>query len=129
MAKKKFQIPEGIEKEAADYIKKVVLYLEKNNQFDDVDTAALTMLARNYSLFITASKDIIENGILAKGSRNNAIPNPAIKIANDAQIQAVKIMEKFGLTAKDRKKLIIGDDEEEDSPLMQFIKNDKKEIR
>lgn len=128
MAKKKFQIPEGIEKEAADYIKKVVLYLEKNNQFDDVDTAALTMLARNYSLFITASKDIIENGILAKGSRNNSIPNPAIKIANDAQIQAVKIMEKFGLTAKDRKKLIIGDDEEEDSPLMQFIKNEK-EIR
>lgn len=129
MAKKKFQIPEGIEKEAADYIKKVVLYLEKNNQFDDVDTAALTMLARNYSLFITASKDICENGILAKGSRNNAIPNPAIKIANDAQIQAVKIMEKFYLTAKDRKKLIIGDDEEEDSPLMQFIKNDKKELR
>lgn len=129
MAKKKFQI-EGLEKEAADYIKKVVLYLEKNNQFDDVDTAALTMLARNYSLFITASKDIIENGILAKGSRNNAIPNPAIKIANDAQIQAVKIMEKFGLTAKDRKKLIIGDDEEvEDSPLMQFIKSEKKELR
>lgn len=130
MAKKKFQIPEGIEKEAADYIKRVVLYLEKNNQFDDVDTAALTMLARNYSLFITTSKDIIENGILAKGSRNNAIPNPAIKIANDAQIQAVKIMEKFGLTAKDRKKLIIGDDEEvEDSPLMQFIKSEKKELR
>lgn len=104
--------------------------MEKNNQFDDVDTAALTMLARNYSLFITASKDIIENGILAKGSRNNAIPNPAIKIANDAQIQAVKIMEKFGLTAKDRKKLIIGDDEEvEDSPLMQFIKSEKKELR
>ena len=128
MAKKKFQI-EGLEKEAADYIKKVVAYLEKNNQFDDVDTAALTMLARNYSLFLTASKDIIENGILAKGSRNNAIPNPAIKIANDAQIQAVKIMEKFGLTAKDRKKLIIGDDEEEESPLMQFIKSEKKEIR
>ena len=103
--------------------------MEKNNQFDDVDTAALTMLARNYSLFITASKDIIENGILAKGSRNNAIPNPAIKIANDAQIQAVKIMEKFGLTAKDRKKLIIGDDEVEDSPLMQFIKSEKKELR
>ena len=130
MAKKKFQIPEGIEKEAADYIKKVVLYLEKNNQFDDVDTAALTMLARNYSLFITASKDICENGILAKGSRNNAIPNSVIKISNDAQFQAVKLMEKFYLTAKDRKKLLDVDDEElEDSPLMQFIKSEKKELR
>lgn len=126
MAKKKFEIPKDIEKEAADYIKKVVLYLEKNNQFDDVDTAALTMLAYNYSLFLKSTKDICENGILKKGSRNNDIPNPAIKIANDAQIQAVKIMEKFGLTAKDRKKLIIDDDEEEDSPLMQFIKNEKE---
>lgn len=104
--------------------------MEKNNQFDDVDTAALTLLARNYSLFITASKDIIENGILANGSRNNAIPNPAIKIANDAQIQCVKLMEKYGLTAKDRKKLLDVDDEElEDSPLMQFIKSEKKELR
>lgn len=130
MAKKKFEIPEGIEKEAADYIKKVILWLEKNNQFDDVDTAALTMLAYNYSLFLKSTKDICENGILKKGSRNNDIPNPSIKIANDAQIQAVKIMEKFGLTAKDRKKLIIGDDEElEESPLMQFIKSEKKELR
>lgn len=88
------------------------------------------MLAYNYSLFLKSTKDICENGILKKGSRNNDIPNPSIKIANDAQIQAVKIMEKFGLTAKDRKKLIIGDDEEiEDSPLMQFIKSEKKEIR
>ena len=127
MAKKKFQIQEeGLEKEAQDYIKKVINYLQKNNQLDDVDSAALTMLVRNYSLFITATRDVFENGILAKGSRNNAIPNPAIKIANDAQIQALKIMEKFGLTAKDRKKLLDVEDEEEDSPLMQFIKNEKE---
>lgn len=126
MAKKKFEIPKDIEKEAADYIKKVVQYLEKNNQFDDVDIAALTMLAYNYSLFLKSTKDICENGILKKGSRNNDIPNPSIKIANDAQIQAVKIMEKFGLTAKDRKKLLDVEDEEEDSPLMQFIKNEKE---
>lgn len=126
MAKKKYNIPIGIESEATEYMKKVVNYLTKNNQLDEVDEGALTMLARNYSLFIKASKEIDANGILATGSRNNAISNPAIKIANDAQIQAVKIMEKFGLTAKDRKKLIMDDEDDEDSPLMAFINGDKE---
>jgi hypothetical protein len=30
--------------------------LEENGVMEDVDTAALTMLARNYSMFIKASK-------------------------------------------------------------------------
>lgn len=126
MAKKKFQIPTEIEPEAKEYMKKVVTYLTKNNQLDDVDECALMMLARNYSLFITANKIIDKDGILAVGSRGNDIPNPAIKIANDAQIQAVKLMEKFGLTSKDRKKLIDGDEDEDDSPLLSFIKGQKE---
>ena len=65
-------------------MKKVVTYLTKNNQLDEVDECALNMLARNYSLFIKANRNIDENGILAVGSRGNDIPNPAIKIANDA---------------------------------------------
>lgn len=128
MAKKRFTIPNDIENEAKEYMKKVIGYLSQNEQIDDVDEAALVMLARNYSIFISASKDITENGFLAKGSRGNSIPNPSIKIANDAQIQAMKVMEKFGLTAKDRKKLIDEESEEEDTPLMAFIKKDK-EIR
>lgn len=127
MAKKqKFQIPTEIEPEAKEYMKKVVTYLTKNNQLDEVDECALNMLARNYSLFIMAFKNIDENGILAVGSRGNDIPNPAIKIANDAQIQAVKLMEKFGLTAKDRQKFFDTDEDEEDSPLLSFIKGQKE---
>lgn len=128
MAKVKFVAPKGIEPKAAAYINKVVKYLTKNNQIDDVDEAALTMLAINYSMFIKATDDVLQNGLVASGSRGNDIPNPSIKIANDSQVQAVKIMEKFGLTAKDRKKLMFDDGEDDDSPLMQFI-NEGKEVR
>lgn len=123
-----YTIPENIHPEAHAYMEKVVKYLNDNNQLNEADFGALNMLARSYSLYIKAIEEINENGLMAKGSRGNAIPNPAIKIANDAQIQAVKIMQSFFLTAKDRKKLNEDSVEDESSPIMQFIK-DAKEYR
>ncbi len=60
---------------------------------------------------------------------NTELDTLAIKIAKDAQIQAMKVMEKFGLTAKDRTKIAkLSDNSKELSPLEQFVK-DSKEIR
>lgn len=121
-----YKIPENIHPEAKTYMEKVVKYLNDNNQLNEADYGALNMLARSYSLYIKAIEEINENGLMAKGSRGNAIPNPAIKIANDAQIQAVKIMQSFFLTAKDRKKMNEDAVEDESSPIMQFIKESKE---
>lgn len=125
----KFKIPSDIEKEAKDYMKDVILMLEDNSLMKDVDNAALTMLARNYSMFIKASKQLEKDGLTVVSDRGNIAPHPAIKIAKDAQIQAMKVMEKFGLTAKDRTKIAkLSDNRKELSPLEQFVK-DSKEIR
>ncbi len=125
----KFKIPSDIEKEAKDYMKDVILMLEDNSLMKNVDNAALTMLARNYSMFIKASKQLEKDGLTVVSDRGNIAPHPAIKIAKDAQIQAMKVMEKFGLTAKDRTKIAkLSDNRKELSPLEQFVK-DSKEIR
>ncbi len=125
----KFKIPTDIEKEAKDYMKDVILMLEDNSLMKNVDNAALTMLARNYSMFIKASKQLEKDGLTVVSDRGNIAPHPAIKIAKDAQIQAMKVMEKFGLTAKDRTKIAkLSDNRKELSPLEQFVK-DSKEIR
>lgn len=121
-----YTIPENIHPEAKTYMEKVVKYLNDNNQLNEADYGALNMLARSYSLYIKAIEEINQNGLMATGSRGNAIPNPAIKIANDAQIQAVKIMQSFFLTAKDRKKLNEDSVEDESSPIMTFIKEAKE---
>lgn len=124
-----FKIPTDIEKEAKDYMKDVILMLEDNSLMKNVDNAALTMLARNYSMFIKASKQLEKDGLTVVSDRGNIAPHPAIKIAKDAQIQAMKVMEKFGLTAKDRTKIAkLSDNRKELSPLEQFVK-DSKEIR
>ena len=124
-----FKIPTDIEKEAKDYMKDVILMLEDNSLMKNVDSAALTMLARNYSMFIKASKQLEKDGLTVVSDRGNIAPHPAIKIAKDAQIQAMKVMEKFGLTAKDRTKIAkLNSGDKELSPLEQFVKN-SKEVR
>ena len=125
----KFKIPTDIEKEAKDYMKDVILMLEDNSLMKNADNAALTMLARNYSMFIKASKHLEKDGLTVVSARGNIAPHPAIKIAKDAQIQAMKVMEKFGLTAKDRTKIAkLNSGDKELSPLEQFVKN-SKEVR
>lgn len=124
-----FKIPKDIEKEAMEYMEDVCEMLENNGVMENVDTAALTMLARNYSMFIKANKQLEKDGLTVTSDRGNISPHPAIKIAKDAQIQAMKVMAEFGLTAKARTKLPkLENADTDDSPLMQFIK-DSKEIR
>ena len=123
----KFIIPVDIEDEAKTYIQDVLKMLEENGVMEDVDTAALTMLARNYSMFIKASKQLEKDGLTVVLDRGNLSPHPAIKIAKDAQTQAMKVMAEFGLTAKARTKLPKLDaNTGTESPLEAFIKSNKK---
>ena len=124
----KLKLITKINDESRDFIKRVYDHLKESNQLDKIDDAALNMLAVNYSLFLDANKAISEKGLTSKGSRGNDIPNPAIKIANDAEVQCIKLMEKFGLTPRDRQKMKMLDSEDELSPLETFVK-ESKELR
>lgn len=125
----KFEIPSDIEDEAKEYMDDVLMNLEESDLLQNVDTAALTMLARNYSTFIKASKKLEIDGLTVTSSTGNISAHPLVKIAKDAQIQAMNIMKEFGLTAKARTKLPVKDKKDEaDSPFEAFVK-EGKEIR
>ena len=121
----KFEISESLAEEAKAYIKDVLLMLEQNGIMEDVDGAAIQMLAYNYSTFIRASKIIEEEGLTVTSDRGNIAEHPAVKIARDAQTSALKVMAEFGLTAKSRSKLPKLASTEE-TPLETFIKRSKK---
>lgn len=125
---KDFVIPKDIEKEASEYMKDVLEKLKDRGVMENVDTAALTMLARNYSTFIRASKQVEKDGMMITNNKGNLEAHPMIKVAKDAQTQAMKVMVEFGLTAKSRKKLPSMDKKDDDSPLEQFVKKKKVEI-
>lgn len=125
----KFIIPADIEEEAKTYMADVIDQLETAGILENVDTAALNMLARHYSMFITANKQLAESQMVFTNSAGNLTPNPLIKIIKDSQIQCLNIMKDFGLTAKSRTKLPkLDNSEKELSPLEQFVK-DAKEVR
>ena len=121
-----YNIPSDVCKEAKAYMQTVIGKLEENGVLEDVDTAALDMLARNYSMFINASKQIEREGTTFINTQGNVTKHPAVTIAKEAQVQAVKIMQEFGLTAKSRSKLPKLEKKEEDSPLESFVKKAKE---
>lgn len=124
-----YKIPSDICVEAKEYMVDVLKRLEESEILENVDSAALDMLARNYSMFINASKQIEKEGATIENVQGNIVKHPAVNIMKDAQIQAVKLMQEFGLTAKSRTKLPKLDKKEDEvSPLEQFVKG-VKEIR
>ena len=121
-----YKAPSDVCKEAKEYMKTVISKLEETRVLEDVDIAALDMLARNYSMFINASKQIEKEGTTFMNTQGNVTKHPAVTIAKEAQVQAVKIMQEFGLTAKSRSKLPKLEKKEEDSPLESFVKKAKE---
>lgn len=121
-----YKAPSDVCKEAKEYMKTVISKLEQTRVLEDVDIAALDMLARNYSMFINASKQIEKEGTTFINTQGNVTKHPAVTIAKEAQVQAVKIMQEFGLTAKSRSKLPKLEKKEEDSPLESFVKKAKE---
>lgn len=123
---KELIISEKLEPEAKEYIQSVLQMLEENGIIEDVDDAAIKMLAYNYSTFIKANKIIEDEGLTVVSDRGNIAEHPAVKIGRDAQSQALKVMQEFGLTAKSRSKLPkLNTPDTEVSPLEAFI-NKKK---
>ena len=121
----RFTIPKDIEADAVSYMENVLQNLEDTGVLENVDSAALNMLARNYSMFIQASKQLEKDGLTVISDRGNIAPHPAIRIAKDAQTQAMKVMAEFGLTAKARTKLKL-DKTDEESPFEAFVKAGKE---
>lgn len=124
-----YKAPSDVCKEAKEYMKTVLTKLEESDAIENVDVCALDMLARNYSMFINASKQIEKEGATITNVQGNIVKHPAVTIARDAQIQAVKLLQEFGLTAKSRTKLPkLNVEKEEESPLEKFVKT-AKEVR
>ena len=86
--------------------------------YDESHKYALIMLAQNISVFLQASEAIATFGLVTEyeGKKRPAV---YLKIAIDAQIQALKLLQEFGLTPKAKKLLDgVGDNE---SPLAKFL--------
>jgi len=67
-----FKLPTGLNKETRDYMKDVISHLTEAGVMENVDTAALNMLARCYDTFVLASKQLETDGLTVRSDRGKA---------------------------------------------------------
>ena len=117
-----YKVPESVCGKARDFIKSVVKTLKESEVVESIDTAALDMLARSYSMYIKASDELENQTLTLENRQGNRVINPLVKIIKDSQTSCMQIMTEFGLTAKSRKKLPKLDRSgTETSPLDEFV--------
>lgn len=127
MTEEQIKIPKDVCAKAKVYIKEVIDTLREKGQLQQIDSAAIYMLAQDYDIFIKAQERLRNEGLTVRSDRGNIAPHPLIKIAKDAQTQAVRLMQEFGLTTKARTKITKKDiEDDEESPLDVFIKQSKE---
>lgn len=99
--------------------------IKKHKRIQNEWLPSLSMLADNFSIFYQCRDAIRADGLMVIDRFGTLVKNPLLKCQNDAQIQIIKLLNEFGLTVKAAAKLN-GDDveEDEDSPLSMFLKND-----
>ncbi|MCR8874881.1 P27 family phage terminase small subunit [Phocaeicola barnesiae] len=115
--------------EVQNYMWAVHSYLQKKfNGINDEWVMSLMMLADNLEMFIQCRKQIKDTGLMITNRFNVLEKNPLIKVQNDAQIQIVKLLNEFALTPKSAEK-IKEVEEEDNSPLTQFLNENNKEVR
>lgn len=115
--------------EVQNYMWAVHSYLQK--KFGNINSEwvmSLMMLADNLEMFIQCRKQIKDTGLMITNRFNVLEKNPLIKVQNDAQIQIVKLLNEFALTPKSAEK-IKEVEEEDNSPLAQFLNENNKEVR
>lgn len=95
------------------------------NKFGEVKEweLPLYLLENNVDLFLKSQEEIKRLGISVLDKNGNVKPNPFIKVANDAQIQILKLLTQFGLTAYSLSKLNIAQTED-----VNTIDNDIKSL-
>lgn len=78
----------------------------------------LDQLVSHLDIYNKAKANLDEQPITITNRFGEQVPNPNIKILNDASIQLTKLAQQFGLNAWSLKKLAVEEDENED-----FVKN------
>lgn len=123
MEYKKILLPDDLTIEAERFIKKVIDWLKKSDKLNTIDEGALRILTDSYDQYIRATERVREEGMTVPGSRSSLIPHPCVKIAKDSKSTCISLMTEIGLTLKSRSKISNLDQDTEESPLQELMKN------
>lgn len=118
---KKIVLPEGLKEETYQFIESVQKEMKKIDKPIDTDNYILRLLANSYNTFLECEEQARTIGLFqnVNGTWKNA---PWCEVSRKMKAQTIDILDRLGLTLKQRTKMKDNVKEEEvESPLMSFI--------
>ena len=113
-------MPKGLCPRTEAYINDVLKYLKDSGRYSSIDNGSLTILARQYDVFLCTSEAVSVEGTMVYNEKEQLVVNPKISVMNQAEVMCIKVMKEYGLMALSRKSL--GTEEAvQASPLAKFF--------
>lgn len=99
---------------------RIALELYQQGVLTGVDRAALAAYCSWWSLFVKASTEMEEFGLMQTSESGYESPSGWVNIKKQASEQMHKFMTEFGLTPSSRSRIKLPDKAQEDDPLLLF---------
>lgn len=115
--------PKGLLEATHTEIAQIADYLQAQDSLEAAHYPALSLLAKTLDRYNRANLIVCREGELVFSASGKPLRHPLLKVANDAQIQVLKLLAEFGLTPKSRERIkSLQQATDEDDPLAQFLK-------
>lgn len=117
---KKLQLPEGLKDETYQFINTVQKEMKKIDKPIDTDNYILRILASSFNTYLICEDLMAQYGLMQE--INGVWKNmPFVEVQRKQRAQTIDILDRLGLTLKQRTKIKDNISDDEESPLMSFI--------
>lgn len=117
-------LPDGMIKEAEEYIKNVIDDMDSQSKLNVLDYASYYLLAQSYNTFLEASELQKTTGLLYESPSGVVSVHPSVRICRDQLTATLRIAQDLGCTIRARKSLKVLDNEggNDETEFMKFMK-------
>jgi len=129
----KFTIPDGVPEAPSSLDEtgrsewdRMAAELYKTGVMTEVDRTALEAYCSVYSIWLQATREIQEHGMLIKAQSGFPMQSPWLQIANKSQAEMRKWLCEMGCTPSSRSRVEAISPKEKKDPLEEFIKKGKR---
>lgn len=116
-------LPSGLKKQAISFMENIINNFEENNKLNSLDHLSLYLLASNINQFLICEENIRKNGLTIISDRGNESLSPYCNQQKTVQNSILALLKELGLTLGSRAKIKVLDNGEDESPLMQLLKD------
>lgn len=123
---KNIELPEDMREETKRFISNIIDQLDENMQLSTRDTGCYFILAESYDTYLQALEIQRREGLIFTSPTGVKSVHPAVTLAKNLKTTILRTMLEMGLSLRSRKSLAVLQNEAEESPLTEFLKQTRR---